>query len=152
MDFIQTLVTGGIGAGIVTGLWQMIGAIITKRVSTPADHLASEDFAYKVIRERLEEANADRKVLTETVNYLREDARKRDLSDQEDFEREQQRQQLVRDLNARITDLERQISAHEARLSRLAEKVRRNEIIILHDIYDIPNTLPDDLEDTIRNH
>lgn len=152
MDFIQSLVSGGMGAGVVVGVWQLVSAVVTKRVRTPADHLASEDFAYKVIRERLEEANADRKVLTETVNYLRDDARKRDISDQEDFDREQQRQQLVRDLNGRIADLEAQIRAYEGRLARLAEKVRRNETITLHDIYDVPSTLPDELEDTIRNH
>ena len=152
MDFIQSFVSGAVGAAVITGLFALLQLVFSKKLRGPGDRLASEEFAYKVIRERLEEANADRSVLTETVNYLREDAKKRDVADQEDFDREQQRQQLVRDLNKRISDLETQIRAYESRLSRLAEKVRRGQPITLTDIYDLPETLPDELEDTIRTH
>lgn len=151
MDLIQVIVSGSIGGALVAGVIALIQIPLNKKLRTPADKLASEDFAYKVIRERLEEANADRKVLTETVNYLREDARKRDTTDAEDFEREQSRQKLIRDLNTRIGELQLQIQRYEIRLERLAEKVRAGTPITLADIYETnTSALPDDLEDTYR--
>jgi len=150
MDFIQSFVGGSVGALIFTGILTLIQQVVSKKIRSPADRLAGEEYAYRVLKERLDEANADRKVLSDTVSYLREDARTRDAVDAEDFEREQKRVQLVRDLNGRIADLETQISAYEGRLARLAEKVRRLEPITLSDIYDLPETDPEDLEDTIR--
>lgn len=150
MDFIQLLVSGSIGGAIVTGVFVLVQIPLNKKLRTPGDRLASEQFAVQVIQERLEEANADRKVLTDTVNYLREDARKRDENDAEDFERELQRVQLIRDLNKRISDLEQQIQKYESRLAALAEKVRNGETITLADIYDTEG-LPPDLEDTFRS-
>ena len=152
MDFIQQAVSGAVGAAVVGGILTIVQAVLTKRLRSPADRLAGEDFAYRVLKERLDEANADRKVLSETVDYLREDARKRDAVDAEDFDREQKRIQLVRDLNRRIGELENQIRAYENRLSMLAEKVRAGKPITLSDIYDIPDPLPEDLEDTLGTH
>lgn len=143
MDWIQTLASGGIGAAITVGVFALIQIPFNKKLRTPGDKLASEEFAYKLLKERLEDANADRKVLTETVNYLREDARKRDLNDSEDFERERDRSQLIRDLNERIMQLRGQIIAYEARLDRLADKVRTNIPIVLSDIYDTPSDSSD---------
>ena len=152
MYFIQSLVSGAVGAAVIGGILTIVQAVLTKRLRSPADRLAGEDFAYRVLKERLDEANADRKVLSETVDYLREDARKRDAVDAEDFDREQKRIQLVRDLNCRIGELETHIRAYENRLSMLAEKVRAGNPITLSDIYDIPDPLPEDLEDTLRTH
>ena len=152
MDFIQSLVSGAVGAAIIGGSFTVVQSVVSKRVRSPADKLAGEEFAYRVLKERLDEANADRKVLSETVDYLREDARKRDAVDAEDFDREQKRIQLVRDLNRRIGELENHIRAYENRLSMLAEKVRAGNPITVSDIYDIPDPLPEDLEDTLRTH
>lgn len=151
MDFIAILVSSSVSAAVVAGCFALGQAIVNKRLRTPADKLASEDFAYKVIKERLEEANADRKVLTDTVNYLRDDARKRDQTDAQDFEREQEREKLIRDLNRRIGQLEMAIQKYESRLERLATKVKAGEPITLRDIYDTDmNSTVGDLEDTIR--
>lgn len=140
------VVAGGIGAAIVTGVFTLIQIPFNKKLRTPTDKLASEEFAYKLLKERLDDANADRKVLTETVNYLRDDARKRDQADAEDFEREQTRTQLIRDLNDRILTLRQKITTYEHRLERLAEKVKNGEAITLDDIYDTPEgTAPIDL-------
>lgn len=149
MEWIQTLTSGGIGAAIAVGLFALIQIPFNKKLRTPADRLASEEFAYKLLKERLDDANADRKVLTETVNYLREDARKRDATDAEDFEREQTRLQLIRDLNDRIMQLQNKISAYESRLERLAEKVRQNLPITLGDIYETPGGSTLDLDDVL---
>lgn len=138
MDWIQIFAAGGIGAAVVAGLFALIQIPFNKKLRTPADKLASEEFAYKLLKERLDDANADRKVLTDTVNYLREDARKRDINDADDFEREQVRLQLIRDHNERIIQLKNKIAAYESRLERLAEKVRRGEPITLGDIYETP--------------
>lgn len=151
MDWIQTLTSGGIGAAIAVGLFALLQIPFNKKLRTPGDKLASEEFAYKLLKERLDDTNADRKVLTDTVNYLREDARKRDATDAEDFEREQKRVQLIRELNERILQLQRKISAYETRLERLAEKVRQDLPITLDDIYETPiGTTPIDLEDVLN--
>lgn len=113
----------------------LIQVIAAKKIRTPADNQAREDFAYRVLKERLEEANADRAVLTETVNYLREDARKRDTQDSEDFAREQQRTDLIRSLNTRISDLTQQVDDLKIRQDHIADKVRKNLAITLADIY-----------------
>jgi small-conductance mechanosensitive channel len=110
-------------------------AVFNKKARTPADDQARQAFAYQVIKERLDEANADRKVLSDTVNFLRDQARARDEQDANDFEREQKREELTRDLNKRINDLNGRIHAYEARLERLAEKVRNGHTITLVDIY-----------------
>lgn len=149
MEFIQALTSGGIGAAVVVGVFALLQIPFNKKLSTPVDKLASEEFAYKLLKERLDDANSDRKVLTETVNYLREDARKRDETDAEDFEREQTRLQLIRDLNDRIAQLQNQISAYEHRLERLAEKVRQDLPITLGDIYDTPGASDLDLTDVL---
>lgn len=120
---------------LILAIFAFIQVVAAKKIRTPADNQAREDFAYRVLKERLDEANADRAVLTDTVNYLREDARKRDVQDNEDFEREQQRVDLVRSLNTRISDLSRQVQELEQRQDAIADKVRRNFPITLADIY-----------------
>lgn len=151
MDWIQTLTSGGIGAAISVGLFSLLQIPFNKKLRTPGDKLASEEFAYKLLKERLDDANADRKVLTETVNYLREDARKRDFNDSKDFEREQTRIQLIRDLNERILQLQKKISAYETRLEQLAAKVRQNIPITLSDIYETPTgTSTIDLDEVLH--
>ena len=120
---------------ILVAGFALVQVIVAKKIRTPADNQAREDFAYKVLKERLEEANADRAVLTETVNYLREDARKRDIQDSEDFSREQQRTDLIRSLNRRISDLNQQIQDYQHRQDAIAHKVRNNHAVTLADIY-----------------
>lgn len=151
MDWIQTLTSGAIGAALVGGIFALLQIPFNKKLRTPSDKLASEEFAYKLLKERLEDANTDRKVLTDTVNYLREDARKRDATDAEDFEREQERLKLIRELNERIGQLENKIATYEHRLASLADKVRRGVPITLSDIYDTPEgTAPIDLEEVLN--
>lgn len=137
------------GSAVVLGTF----TLVTKKARGPADQLAAEEFAHRILEERLQEANADRAVLTATVTYLREDARRRDATDAEDFEREQERAKLVRELQTRIGDLETQIRRYEHRLESLAYKVRMRIAITLSDIYE--STLPEDdledLEDTFRS-
>lgn len=153
MEWIQAFAAGGIGSAVVVGIFALLQIPFNKKLRTPGDKLASEEFAYKLLKERLDDANADRKVLTETVNYLREDARKRDATDSEDFEREQVRIQLIRDLNDRILKLQSKISAYESRLERLAEKVRHGVPITLDDIYETPTgTSPIDLEEVLNHN
>lgn len=109
----------------------IVVALVNKKARTPADDQARAEFGYRVLQERYNESVADRKVLSETVDYLREQGR-------QDFEREQKKEELIRSLNRRITELTQQIDDYESRMSRLAHKVRNHEPITLSDIYGEP--------------
>lgn len=120
---------------LLVAVFALIQVAVSKKIKTPADNQAERDFAYRLIKERLDEANNDREVLTKTVNYLREDARKRDMQDTEDYQREQERTDLIRSLNTRITELDSKVNELQHRLGHIGSKVRNGEAITLSDVY-----------------
>ena len=133
---------------LLVAVFALIQVAVSKKIKTPADNQAERDFAYRLIKERLDEANKDREVLTNTVTYLRDDARKRDIQDSEDYEREQQRTELIRSLNHRITELDNKVNELQHRLGHIGAKVRKGESITLSDVYGSEyNDLDDGLGD-----
>ena len=134
MNPIELSQTIGQALTFLTAAIAIIVALVNKKARTPADDQARAEYGYRVLKERYDESVADRKVLSDTVDYLREQGR-------QDFDREQKKEDLIRSLNRRITELTRQIDEFEARIARLADKVRNGQPITLTDIYGNP---PDD--------
>lgn len=106
----------------------IIIAIVPKKIRTPSDNQAREDFAYKLLKDRYDELVAQVASLQEIEKYLRDQGR-------QDFDREQKKEELIRSLNEEVERLKRKISELTRRQDSIAYKVRHGMVITLIDVY-----------------
>jgi chromosome segregation ATPase len=145
METLQ-IVMIAIGSSLGGGGAATLETIQSTRLRSPADDQARLELGFKVLEDRLTEANADRAVLKSTSEWMRQELDKRDKDKSADFEEKSKLYERIEELNARIVEKNRIIDEFEDRITRLATKAGRGELITVEDIF---GTTAADLESTI---
>lgn len=122
-------------ASIIVALIALLGTFLSRKVKSPADELARADFAYKKIKERLDEVDSDRSYLQSVVDTLRVQLTKMDADAMLSMEDKRQLRKLVDEGERRIGQLQDENAVLQERLRNIAEKVRQNVPITLSDVY-----------------
>jgi chromosome segregation ATPase len=133
---LQGLLTGGIGAALITGAYLLLQVLLNKRLRAPSDRLAEAQFSVKVYQDQVAEARADKALNEQTATTLREYVNKLEADSRSDQQLITELYKQIRALEERNDQKDRLIAEYSYRISHVANKLAAGGTITISDLTD----------------